>query len=582
MSYEDLARTLRTYGFQPDADALKSAFSQGPEASEWVRRHLMSSETLLGRDELDQYAALVKSGAADRLASELEHEGRQWSSSSSSASASQQHQHQHQGPRLVALGALDADLRTAIDELNRATAAVTRQTEALRQQQDALERLFAQDARAADARAKMAAARARNAAAERRRLAAEAEGLAQTLSGRVVEFEGRRNRGQGGGLQQTIDGLLRSDDKLLASLQKLGWELEADDPNEQEGVVKARETCARLIKYTVETLRTRLDRLYLEALEEEHGKAGSTADSQRRRQVPKEEIDEMQAELEELYTEILPVAQMSVEQQFLEPAVQSLAGRSASNLTRSVEALDYVDACLDYLLHNMTALSSRVEDHKAHESATATLLSTAKAELSSQITTATPSKAHGRTASLPAAASPVRPRRANTTAGIMNSSAADQQDQEPALPTLLRTLALNLPDDPSRDAAALSAALHDRSAKAADMARNVQASFEGSVAAHVVDAAAAVSSLRDSVLAETSTAPTAGADDSLVALTDPETESFVWMLQQEVAKVRGRLADVEAEIRAREGAAGKPRPGQPGREVCGKREELIRRWGSAR
>ncbi|KAI6354962.1 hypothetical protein MCOR25_008395 [Pyricularia grisea] len=580
MSYEDLARTLRTYGFQPDADALRSAFSQGPEASEWVRRHLMSPETLLARDELDQYATLVKSGVADRLASELEHEGRQ-SSSSLSSSAPQQQQHQ-QGHGVVTVSARDADLRTAIDELNRATAAVNRQTEALRQQHDALERLFAQDARAADARAKAAAARARHAAAERRRLAAEAEGLAQTLSGRVVEFEGRRSRGHGGGLQQTIDGLLKSDDKLLASLQKLGWELEADDPEEQEGVVKAREMCARLIKYTVETLRTKLDRLYLEALEKEDGKLRIGADSQRRRDVPKEEIEEMQAELEELYTEILPVAQMSVEQQFLEPAVQSLAGRSASNLTRSVEALDYVDACLNYLLHNMTALSSRVEDYKAHESATATLLGAAKTELSSQLPTATPSKAHGRTASLPAAASPIRPRRANTTANIMNSNGADQQDQEPSLPTLLRTLALTLPDDPSRDAAALSAALHDRSAKAADMARNVQASFEGSVAAHMVDAATAVASLRDSVLAETAAAPTAGADGSVVALTDPETESFIWMLQQEVGKVRGRLADVEAEIRAREGGAGKPRPDQLGRDGCGKREELIRRWGSAR
>lgn len=232
----------------------------------------------------------------------------------------------------------------------------------------------------------------------------------------------------------------------------------------------------------------------------------------------------------------------------------------------------------------MTALSSRVEDYKAHESATATLLSAAKAELSSQITTATPSKAHGRTASLPAAASPIRSRRANTTASILNStsSGADHQDQEPALPTLLRTLALTLPDDPSKDAAALSAALHDRSAKAADMARNVQASFEGSVAAHVVDAATAVASLRDSVLAETAAAPTAGADGSVVALTDPETESFIWMLQQEVGKARGRLADVEADIRAREGGAWKSRPGQLGRESGGKREELIRRWGSAR
>ena len=46
-------------------------------------------------------------------------------------------------------------------------------------------------------------------------------------------------------IQQTADALLRSDDKLLSSLQKLGWELETQDPKEQDSVVELREACAR-------------------------------------------------------------------------------------------------------------------------------------------------------------------------------------------------------------------------------------------------------------------------------------------------------------------------------------------------
>lgn len=46
-------------------------------------------------------------------------------------------------------------------------------------------------------------------------------------------------------ISQIVDGVLRSDDKLLASLQKLGYELETDDPEEGENVSKLREICAR-------------------------------------------------------------------------------------------------------------------------------------------------------------------------------------------------------------------------------------------------------------------------------------------------------------------------------------------------
>ncbi len=158
--------------------------------------------------------------------------------------------------------------------------------------------------------------------------------LSQALGFRVSDLEQQR-KGAGSQLHQTVDGLCRSDDKLLSSLQKLGWELKTEDPEEQQRISELRDICARLIKYRVETIRTKLDRLYLEALETAHRSGDSD-------QASKEDVSTVQEELESLYAEILPVAQMSVEQQHLEPALKSLSGKNGQGISRSVEALDYV------------------------------------------------------------------------------------------------------------------------------------------------------------------------------------------------------------------------------------------------
>lgn len=42
-----------------------------------------------------------------------------------------------------------------------------------------------------------------------------------------------------------MDDALQSDDRLLSSLQKLGWELDQQDPEEKQSVEKLREICMR-------------------------------------------------------------------------------------------------------------------------------------------------------------------------------------------------------------------------------------------------------------------------------------------------------------------------------------------------
>lgn len=94
----------------------------------------------------------------------------------------------------------------------------------------------------------------------------------------------------------------------------------------------------------METIRTKLDRLYLDALSEaEH--SGSP------RPASDEEVKALQEEVESLYSEILPVAQMSVEQQHLEPALRTVSSRSGHSIHKSAVAVSYVSHSRLSVLH---------------------------------------------------------------------------------------------------------------------------------------------------------------------------------------------------------------------------------------
>lgn len=171
-------------------------------------------------------------------------------------------------------------------------------------------------------------------------------------------------------MYRSLDVLLESDDKLLASLQKLGLELETDNPEEEENVEKLREVCirygeirgselaapflvnplrngyttrltysARLIKFSVETIRTKLDRVFVQSIYEAQR-------SGRKMEASLEEEEALVAEVESLFTEIFTVAQMSVEQQYLDPAMRSLSEKNAKSVTRTLEAVTYVSYCV--------------------------------------------------------------------------------------------------------------------------------------------------------------------------------------------------------------------------------------------
>jgi hypothetical protein len=91
-----------------------------------------------------------------------------------------------------------------------------------------------------------------------------------------------------------------------------------------------------LIKYTVESVRIRLDRVYLEGVERAQLNTDEVGYQRNA------DVTALQEELESLYSEILPVAQMSAEQRYLQCALRAIALHGNQGLERSGKIIDYV------------------------------------------------------------------------------------------------------------------------------------------------------------------------------------------------------------------------------------------------
>ncbi|KAJ2980013.1 hypothetical protein NQ176_g2900 [Zarea fungicola] len=194
--------------------------------------------------------------------------------------------------------------------------------------------------------------------------------IAHGLEFRISELKHDNTDHKTTTLEHAVDTILQSDDVLLTSLQKLGWELSEPDPEEAKSTDKLRETS-----------------------QQQH--------SSNHPHVDPDEVEALQAEVESLYSEILPVAQMSVEQQHLEPALQSISARSGQSLRKTALSLHYIDQCLDHLLGRIAAVEDHAKLYNAHQSAVDRVVATAREEMAAEVpdpaseTLALPIEAYG-------------------------------------------------------------------------------------------------------------------------------------------------------------------------------------------
>ncbi|KAJ9134383.1 Vacuolar H+/Ca2+ exchanger [Coniochaeta hoffmannii] len=544
MDGETLSSIIRGYDASFDSARVRAVLDRDESGAlaAWVAAHL-TPDTLLTAEELLQYSTLEKSGRADQLGASLD------------AANGQSFR--------------DEDIKSAIEELNRSTATINKQTETLRHQQDALARLIKNESKDAQARAVLDLEYSQALDIDRKALRSAVDGLCHDIELQLSELDSHGS-GSLDKTRQVVGSLFVADDKLLSSLQKLGWELETEDPQEKEDVKKLQDICARLIKYSVEACRTRLDRIFLDSLE-----AASSANG--RHAAQGEDLATVQDELESLYSEILPVAQMSVDQQYLAPALKSLTSRNGKSFAKTAHAIDYIRDCLDYLLGKTEAFCSRMERFHAHQMAASQVAAICRTELAAPVEQASAKKRRPTMGASPtrrrkssdhgSSRSPVRLRTGQALRNRRRSSTTGILADETPLEQLLRMLALSLPEAgdiaqssiSNPQVAALATALADRTAKVADVAANVQESFEASATTQIKDSSLAHQLLRDSLLAES--------PFGKVELVDPEIEGSIRVLDQELANVGKKLERVHSEVTLIRGRRGK-------------QDELIRRWGS--
>lgn len=227
----------------------------------------------------------------------------------------------------------DHEIQEAINQLQSSTAAIEKQSEILRVQQDAVASLVALNGRQAQRRTAANGLQHRTWITENEQINSALEELVTGLSDYVTEIESQ-NDTLDTTLGQQASQILHSDDKILASLKKLSGALQQGGSGADEHSERIKQLCASLIKFTVEGVRTKLDRLYIEGLE---GHPGTLDDDPR-----SEEMAQLKAQLEELYSEIVPVAQMSAEQRYLQLALRSIAAQGGQGAERSKKIAAYV------------------------------------------------------------------------------------------------------------------------------------------------------------------------------------------------------------------------------------------------
>ena len=355
------------------------------------------------------------------------------------------------------------------------------------------------------------------------------EELAEALKQQIADHEQQKKLTDTSLAQTAID-FLQADDKLLLSLQKLAGDLEPIRADDEEAVERVKSLCTRLIKHTVESIRTRLDRVYLDACGGNKSPHSNDASNP--------EIIALQDELESLYSEIIPVAQMSIEQQYLEPALKVIAAQDEHGKDRAAKAMNYIHKCIIFLSERLQILASRTQEFKSQRAATVSIITVIKDELAaiepvSPIITKTPLSP---TLTRPSTDTPVRrngPKRFSM----------GYDDEVDAAQQLLRSLGISLPpemSDPKVIATSLEATLGERSERLKNHMQSTEKTFESTTLSSLKDAHETLQLLDDCLMENTLYGK--------VRLLDADSEELMEVLNQSVQEVQTLYGEVNLEL----------------------------------
>ncbi|KAF2846478.1 hypothetical protein T440DRAFT_432437 [Plenodomus tracheiphilus IPT5] len=311
-----LLNVLEERGLNVDLDKILLGFEDGEtrkEAAAWVEEYL-HEDTLLTKEELELYQTLRKKGLL--------------------------HQYESEGEPVRPI--LDHEIASAIESLQSSTAVIEEQCKVLEAQKDALVKLKALDKPDLDAE-HARNERRRKEGQEKSRLDVSVDDIVASIKEQLTDAQ-RELDTEKSTLRSYLTERFSSDDQILSRLPGLVSKI-ITEPETSEDEKSIEQWCKAIIAFRTAEIKARVDTIYLTNL--------AQRPTSRQSATPEEELKErktaLQAEMEELHSEIASIAEMVVEHEIRQPMIET-RDRNKRDKTQARKAwLKYILSTVEYM-----------------------------------------------------------------------------------------------------------------------------------------------------------------------------------------------------------------------------------------
>ncbi|KAI0602928.1 hypothetical protein F4775DRAFT_4369 [Biscogniauxia sp. FL1348] len=155
-------------------------------------------------------------------------------------------------------------------------------------------------------------------------------------------------------------------DHILTKLQALGWELHYDDSVRDAILYNARRGASQIILNLAHNCHTQLNIVFQEAATSYAVNAPNVPEYGR---VVNQEREAIASEIQSLWDEVVPVAHMAVERQYLKPILDSVEMASETREVRNAAICTYASAVLRYMNKRLMVLAERIQTLVYHHQA---------------------------------------------------------------------------------------------------------------------------------------------------------------------------------------------------------------------
>ncbi|KAI9675375.1 MAG: hypothetical protein M1817_001279 [Caeruleum heppii] len=356
---DNLIKTLRDRGISLTRDDIQWAFDSSRTkdvVSDYVRAYL-GPATLLTAEEMHLYAMPYKTSPGERLTvvirrhTHLEHAG--------------------QARKIAADNDLstfrpfaDAEFGEATMLLERSTAAIREQTRRLNVQRRALRDIQAKNHAAAESRERRLELKTQHYRSEAQQLAIATEELAQTFTAGTRAAQ-QQSKSNDIALHNSVYRMLKTDDRAISRYEHLLVPLTkfSDGPSVPQLRHQAKSLGNRLVQSKVVVMRHRLDRIFLQTIDHPMPTDDRDDDSD----MLDDELQALREDLEALYSELKPVAEMSVDEEYLRPLLTAVSAEEDGAHEMSISRMSDVQDALACASEKVDILTGRVKEHTSHQ-----------------------------------------------------------------------------------------------------------------------------------------------------------------------------------------------------------------------